>query len=171
MLSSIASQNKNVPVLFTFKSCWYVAGPTDSSAAHFCSYLRKSILCISWCSNYSPRSHVTPVYALAYICTKIVAKSQVYIRFNLVLCYKVQETAIVYQWDYIKIRFAMLILYILRCLHTSEILMPLLYHKVYHVRLSCVRWSVYKFKPQNVLIWLSKALSKHGLLRNGRFAL
>jgi len=37
-------------VLFTFKSCWYVAGPTDSSAAHFCSY-RKSILCISWCSN------------------------------------------------------------------------------------------------------------------------
>ena len=91
MLSSIASQNKNVQVLFTFKSSWYVAGPTDSSAAHFCT--ENAFLDVAT----SPRGHVTPVYVLAYICTKIVAKSQVYIRFNLVLCYKVQETALVYQ--------------------------------------------------------------------------
>ena len=90
MLSSIASQNKNVP----FKSSWYVAGLTDSSAAHFCTENQSYAF---FDVATSPRGHVAPVYALAYICTKIVAKSQVYIRFNLVLCYKVQETAIVYQ--------------------------------------------------------------------------
>ena len=99
MLSSIASQNKNVPVLFTFKSSWYVAGPTDSSAAHFCtenqSYAFNDVAT-------SPRGHVAPVYVLTYICSKIVAKSQVYIRFNFVLCYKIQETAMVYQQDYIR---------------------------------------------------------------------